>query len=72
MLTKKYTISLLDSKWQVIKRNMKMNVVPRKDEFIWYLEKYYLILNIIYTLNPNDEIILVVEEQAIKNSEIIL
>jgi hypothetical protein len=68
MFTKKYNVSLLDGNWQPITRKLKLNVVPRKGEYIWYLEKYYLILNIVYTLNKNDEIILVVEEQSLKTS----
>jgi len=72
MFRKKYNISLLDGKWQVIKRNLKMDIVPRKDEFIWYLEKYFLILNVVYTLNKQNEIILVIEEQSLKSSENIL
>jgi hypothetical protein len=72
MFTRKYTISLLDTNWQVIKRNLKMTVIPRKDEYIWFSSKYYLITNIVHTLNPNEEVILVVEEQSMETSKIIL
>lgn len=69
MFRKKYNISLLDGQWQVIQRNLKFNVIPRKDEFIWFSEKYFLILNVVYTLNDKDEIILVIEEHSIKSPE---
>lgn len=72
MFTKKYNISLLQSNWEPIIRNLKMSSIPRKDEYIWYIDKYYLVLNVIHTLNANDEIILMVDEQAIKTIKTIL
>jgi len=46
MFKKKYSISILDSKWIPIKRNVKMEVIPSRDEYILFDEKYYVVLNI--------------------------
>ena len=62
MFKRKYNTSILDSKWVPIKRNLKLTFIPRKDEYIWYVDKYYLVVNIIYTLNKEDEILIIVEE----------
>lgn len=62
MFKRKYNTSILDCKWMPLKRNLKLTFIPRKDEYIWYVDKYYLVVNIIYTLNKEDEILIIVEE----------
>ena len=63
MFKKKYTISILDSKWVPIKRNVKMEVVPRRDEYIWFDEKYYIVLNVVHSITDKLEVFVVVEEK---------
>lgn len=63
MFKKKYTISILDSKWIPIKRSVKMEVVPRRDEYIWLDEKYYIVLNVVHSITDKQEVFVVVEEK---------
>lgn len=63
MFKKKYNISILDSKWIPIKRNVKMEVVPRRDEYIWFEEKYYIVLNVVHSITDKLEVFVVVEEK---------
>jgi hypothetical protein len=67
----KYNISLLDSKWNPIKRNIIFDWVPRKDEYIFYDNIYYHVINLVHSVNKKHEIFLVVEElqqqEEIKN-----
>jgi hypothetical protein len=63
MFKNKYSISILDSKWIPIKRNVKMEVVPRRDEYIWFEEKYYIVLNVVHSITDKQEVFVVVEEK---------
>ena len=63
MFKKKYTISMLDSKWIPLKRNVKMSIIPRRDEYIWIDEKYFIVLNIVHSITNKQEVFIVVEEQ---------
>ena len=63
MFKKKYTISMLDSKWIPLKRNVKMSIIPIRDEYIWIDEKYFIVLNIVHSITNKQEVFIVVEEQ---------
>jgi hypothetical protein len=58
----KYTVSILTSKWQPIKRNVEMVIIPRRDEYIYLNKQYYQVLNVIHTLNEKQDIFVIVEE----------
>ena len=62
MFSRKYNISLLDSKWNPIKRNMKFSFVPRRDEFIYLVDRYYQVLNVVHDIQKKHEIFVIVEE----------
>jgi hypothetical protein len=62
MFSTKYNISLLDSKWNPIKRNMKFSFVPRRDEFIYLVDRYYQVLNVVHDIQKKHEIFVIVEE----------
>ncbi len=62
MFNTKYTVSILDSKWQVMKRNLKLKVIPRKEEFIYLNNQYYEVLNIVHMLNTKQDIFVIVNE----------
>lgn len=62
----KYTVSILNSKWQPIKRNVELVIIPRKDEFVYMDEQYYEVLNIVHMLNEKQDIFVIVNEM-IKN-----
>lgn len=63
----KYTISFLDSKWNPIKRHLKMSSVPRADELVYYEKEYYTVVNVVYTLNKTEEILIILEKTIMKN-----
>lgn len=58
----KYTVSILNSKWHPIKRNVEMVIIPRRDEYIYLNEQYYQVLNVVHTLNEKQDIFVIVEE----------
>lgn len=64
MFRTKYTISLLDSKWQPLKRNLKVDVIPRANEFLYMDDKYHKIINVIHTLDGKQEIFIIIEDLA--------
>jgi hypothetical protein len=61
MFRRKYNISLLDSKWQIIKGKIKFKHIPRKDEYLYYEEKYYIVLNVIHSIEKKNNIFLVID-----------
>ena len=63
----KYTISFLDSKWNPIKRHIKMSSIPRADEMIYHEGSYYTVINVVYTLNKTQEVLIIMEKTIIKN-----
>ena len=62
MFKPKYTVSLLNSKWEPLKRNLKISIIPRRDEFIYFNDKYYIVLNVVHTLNKTHDIFVIIEE----------
>lgn len=61
MFKKKYSVSMLDSKWNVIKSNIKLEVIPRADEYIWDVDIYYRVLNVIHSTNNKQGVYIIVE-----------
>lgn len=62
MFRNKYNISLLDSKWNPIKRNIKFSFVPRRDEFIYLVDRYYQVLNVVHDIQKKHEIFVIIQE----------
>ena len=62
MFKTKYNTTLLDSKWSVIKNGVIFNVIPRKNEYIYYIDRYYHVLNIVHNIGKKHGILIVVEE----------
>ncbi len=62
MFKKKFKVSILDEKWTEIQRNLFLEFIPRIDEFILIGEVYYMVINIIYRLDSNKEIFVVVKK----------
>lgn len=62
MFKNKYTVTLLNSKWIPLKRNINLSIIPRRDEFIYFDGKYYQVLNIIHKLNEKQDIFIIVDE----------
>lgn len=61
MFKTKYTISILDSKWSVIKNNVKLLFIPRTNELIYLNNQYYQVINVIHMLNKNQDIFVIVD-----------
>lgn len=60
----KYTVTILNSKWFPIKRNVEMFIIPRRDEYIYMDEQYYEVLNIVHMLNEIQDIFVIVNENV--------
>jgi len=62
MFKSKYTISFLNCKWTPLKRNLKITVIPRIDEFIYLEGKYYRVINVVHMMNKNQDIFIIIDE----------
>lgn len=62
MFKPKYTISILDSKWQPIKRNLKLSIIPRMNEYIFLNDQYHKVINVVHTFNKTQDVFLIIEE----------
>ena len=60
----KYTVSILNSKWQPIKRNVEMIIIPRRDEYVYMNDQYYEVLNVVHMLNEKQDIFVIVKEMV--------
>ena len=58
----KYTVSILNSKWVPIKRNIEMVIIPRKDEFIYMDDQYWEVINVVHMINEKQDIFVIVKE----------
>ena len=67
MFKRKYTVSLLDSKWVVLKRDVKLSVIPRRDEYLYFDNQYYEVLNVIHMLNNKQDIFVIINGIQNKN-----
>jgi hypothetical protein len=66
MFRTKYTVTILDSKWQVIKNNLKLSVVPRQGEYIYLDNKYVNVINVVHSVDHKHVIFVVVEEISVQ------
>ena len=60
----KYTVSILNSKWVPIKRNVEMIIIPRRDEYLYIDKQYYEVLNVVHMLNEKQDIFVIVDEMV--------
>jgi hypothetical protein len=60
MFKRKYTVTLLDSKWKIVKNTIKLNVIPRKDELLFFDGFYYEVINIVHVLDKTQKIFIIV------------
>jgi hypothetical protein len=49
-----------------MKRNLKLKVIPRRDEYIFFNEEYYEVLNVVHMLNKTQDIFVIVNELVIQ------
>jgi len=64
MFKTKYKISILNSQWVPLKRNLKLSIIPRKDEYIYFLGRYYVVLNVVHNITKEHEILIVVDQSS--------
>lgn len=62
MFKAKYNVTILDSKWQVIKNNIILSVVPRQGEYIYMDNKYVNVLNVVHSIDVKHTIFIVIED----------
>lgn len=62
MFKTKYNASILDVNWLPLKRGLKLDFIPRKDEFIFIENEYYRVVNVVHLLNKNQEAFIVIEK----------
>ena len=60
----KYTVTILNSKWNPIKRNVEMFIIPRRDEYVYMNDQYYEVLNVVHMLNEKQDIFVIVNEMV--------
>lgn len=61
---KKYSVSLLNEKWEQIRGNIEVEHLPRKGELIFLEDKkmYFEIINVVHYLNNVQGIFLIIKE----------
>lgn len=64
MFKRRYNVTILNTLWVPIKRDIKLKVIPRRDEFIYLkdVEKYFEVVNVVYTLSDTQEIFVIIKE----------
>lgn len=71
MFKKKISISLLDDKWEILKPLLKVEVVPKIGEFMWWPEQdsYFKVVSVIHNITDKKIGIFVVLEKTTNNFE---
>ena len=62
MFNKKTKVTILNSNWKVVKRNLPFEVIPRKDEFIWFEEQYFEVVNVVHQIDKQQSIFVIVNQ----------
>jgi hypothetical protein len=64
MFKKKNNIRFIDVNWKILKNDVKMNVIPKKNELIFFNEIYYEVVNVIYDISKieKQQVIVVLTE----------
>jgi hypothetical protein len=74
MFNKKYKVLILNSKWEVLEKNVKLNILPRQKEYIWTGTKYYQVINLVHDIKTSQQISIIVEDltnqELLENQEI--
>lgn len=64
MFKKKNNIRFIDVNWKILTNDVKMNVIPKKNELIFFNEIYYEVVNVIYDISKieKQQVIVVLTE----------
>lgn len=61
MFKRKYSVSILNENWTLIKDSVKLTFIPRANELLYFNESYYNIINVIHYLNDKQGVFLIVK-----------
>jgi hypothetical protein len=64
--SKKYTVTFLNSKWEIVKSNVKLVSIPNRNEYIYMDNRYYDVLNVVHTIDKTHKILIIIEESKVK------
>lgn len=72
-LFKKYKISFLNEKWEVVKNAVWVNAIPRMHEIIYLRdeETYFRVVNVVYNIHNNKQNIFIIIEQYLDDDALI-
>jgi hypothetical protein len=64
MFKKKNNIRFIDVNWKILKNDIQMNVIPKKNELLFFNDIYYEVVNVIYDISKieKQQIIVVLTE----------
>lgn len=65
-ILKKYSVTLLDEKWNVIQPKVRFKFIPRIYELIYLANKneYYRVVNVVYSVDKHVETFVVIEKHT--------
>jgi hypothetical protein len=61
MFKRKYSVSILNENWEMIKGSVKLTFIPRANELLYFNESYYNVINVIHCLSDKQGIFLIVK-----------
>lgn len=64
--SKKYTVTFLNSKWEIVKSNVKLVSIPNRNEYIYMDNRYYDVLNVVHTIDKTHKILIIIEDSKVK------
>lgn len=64
MFKKKNNIRFIDVNWKILKNDVQMNVIPKKNELLFFNDIYYEVVNVIYDISKieKQQVIVVLTE----------
>ena len=69
MFNKKYNVTILNSKWEIVKNKIKFDIVPRQHEYLFIENQYYEVISIVHNMVEKQGVFLIVNpiENIFKN-----
>lgn len=64
MFKKKNNIRFIDVDWTILKNDVQMNIIPKKNELLFFNNVYYEVVNVIYDISKieKQQVIVVLTE----------
>lgn len=62
IFNKKYTVKLINSKWEVIKTKITLTTIPNKGEYIFMDGKYFNIINVVHVIENEHKVLIIIDE----------